>query len=155
MQPLSEAAPSCGACPESAIKGAASPASVKLSSNLQADSSSNARYLGLDKSQTRLVHKEGIANGRCCTKRRSRFRASQTRLRLGERSHTGGGRLRLQNRHSNTQYRYFFVRELHPSSCKHSWVAAVQHHFLREKKVRNSEQVPVDKTGISIKESVA
>jgi len=31
----------------------------------------------------------------------------------------------------------------------------VQHHFLREKKVRNSEQVPVDKTGISIKESVA
>ena len=88
-----EAAPSCEACPESATKGAASPASMKLSRNLQAGLCSNARYLGLYKSQTRLVHKEGNANGKCCTQRKSRFRASQTRLRLGGRSHIGGDRL--------------------------------------------------------------
>ena len=129
-----------GACLESAIKGAASPASVKLSSNLQSDSCPNARYLGLYKSQTRLIYKRGNANDRCCTKRKSRFRASQTRLRLGGRSHTRGDRLRLQNRHSNVQYRYFFVRELHPSSCKHSWVAACSTIFEEKKspKLRTS-----------------
>ena len=91
MQPLSEAAPPCGACPESAIKGAASPASVKLSCNLQADSGSNIRYLGLAKSPMRLVHKEGIANGDRFTKRRSRFRACADQVALrGEVAHWEG-----------------------------------------------------------------
>ena len=72
-----------------------SSASIKLSRNLQAESSSNAQYLGLCKRQPRLIHKGGNANGRCCAKRKSRFRASQTRLCLGGRSHIGGDRLHL------------------------------------------------------------
>ena len=42
------------------------PASMKLSRNHQAESSSNAQHLGLYKSQscqTHLIHKEGNANG--------------------------------------------------------------------------------------------
>ena len=89
MQLLSGAAPPCGACPESARKGATSPAPVKLPRNLQADSCSNVRHLRLDKSQTRPAHKGGNANGRCCTKRRSHFRACANQVTLRGALRTG------------------------------------------------------------------